>query len=158
MAAKIDSAGNPGSMDTAYLMTQIGPGTTSAEQLATSTFTAEQQFPTAPMTLFSGLTLEPGSHYLVLSLPNIGVDTSCVVGIFCKPVTAPEVTLISSGFGLSGAYGPAASFTMTPSLYIETLISGTAVPEPGTLSIAAPGLIGLGVSTTRKRVHPSVTI
>ena len=52
---------------TAYLMTRIGPGTTAAEEVAVASFTfPNAQFPSAVL-LFSGLTLGPGTYYLIVA-------------------------------------------------------------------------------------------
>ena len=58
---------------TAWLMKQVGPGTTSANQIAEAIFTTpsstinNQDLTTAPYTtLFGGLNLPPGTYYLVL--------------------------------------------------------------------------------------------
>ena len=61
----------------AYLLTQIGPGTTSANEIASGLYTAPEisveahsDLDSAPYTLlFSGLNLAPGTYYLVLEGP-----------------------------------------------------------------------------------------
>ncbi|MGA2255528.1 MAG: hypothetical protein ABSG53_12765, partial [Thermoguttaceae bacterium] len=61
ITAEIDPGIGSGTSGTAYLMTQIGPGTTSAEQIATASFSATgSAFSPALNTLFTGLTLGPG--------------------------------------------------------------------------------------------------
>lgn len=53
---------------TAYLMTQVGPGTTTANQIASADF-AVTALPFGPdlTTLFTGLTLGPGTYYLIIT-------------------------------------------------------------------------------------------
>jgi hypothetical protein len=55
---------------TAYLMTQIGPGTTSAQQEASDNFAAASGI--SLTNLFSGLTLPPGLYYLVVTSSSLG--------------------------------------------------------------------------------------
>ena len=60
-----NSFGGLGSVpETAYLMTKIGPGTTVAQQVATSNFSSPAGLGT--INIFSGLSLGPGTYYLVL--------------------------------------------------------------------------------------------
>jgi hypothetical protein len=54
-----------GGQGVAYLMTQIGPGTTIASEIARNSFSFPSSI--APVSLFSGLTLPAGTYYLVLA-------------------------------------------------------------------------------------------
>jgi hypothetical protein len=56
------------SSGTAYLVTQIGPGATPASEVASSSFSVTGSY--TPTTLFTGLALQPGMYYLVLSASN----------------------------------------------------------------------------------------
>src|SRR5271170_4119625 len=68
ITAEIDPGTGSGLSGTAYLMTQIGPGTTVADQIGSATFTASGLTFTPQLnTLFTDLTLGPGNYYLVLS-------------------------------------------------------------------------------------------
>jgi hypothetical protein len=89
---------------TAYLMSAIGPGATSASEIvAPVTFTAPlgpvgNSGPSlAPTVLFSGLTLAPGTYYLVLTAPfQAGTNGSALtwqIPTNLVLVTAPSVTL-----------------------------------------------------------------
>jgi hypothetical protein len=54
----------------AYLMTAIGPGTTVASQAATAPFFVPGTLVTPTSAdLFSGLSLGPGTYYLLLTVP-----------------------------------------------------------------------------------------
>jgi hypothetical protein len=64
-------SGDPTSIMTAYLTTQIGPGTTVADQIASAILTPPSADTTGVL-LLSGLNLGPGTYYLVLSGPATG--------------------------------------------------------------------------------------
>jgi hypothetical protein len=143
----------------AYLTTGIGPGTTSANEIAHTQFTVPSgQGPVCspascgfPITLFSGLSLGPGNYFLTLGLPSRG--SSFVVGWF--PVFNPTV-VEDMGVSVSGgdayiarpasSYAPASVFAFYDgsgpftTLGMDFTVTTAAVPEPGSVA-----LIGLGV-------------
>ncbi|HKQ37867.1 MAG TPA: PKD domain-containing protein [Verrucomicrobiae bacterium] len=51
---------------TAYLMRRVGPGTTTADQVAVASVTFPMAYP-ADVLIFSGLTLGPGTYYLIVA-------------------------------------------------------------------------------------------
>jgi hypothetical protein len=140
----------------AYLMTAIGPGTTSASQVATAPIV----FPDSPtdLALFSDLSLDPGTYYLLLT-GNTSGQTSA-----WSDTSNPTIT---TGFGVTRqvginytdqvnppAYAPDAVYIYYPydnSGYALVNISGTAIPEP---SFGALIGIALGMVVWRFRTHP----
>lgn len=122
---------------TAYLMSQIGPGTTLSHQLATSTLV-----PTGIndwLTLFTGLTLNAGTHYLVLSgTPNLSTGWAVatdpqVIQLAAGVTTASYIANAASG-GVS-LYPPAGTFGTLNLTPWQFAVTGDPVPEPamGTL-------------------------
>jgi hypothetical protein len=150
ITAEIDPGTAPGTSGTAFLMTQIGPGTTSAEQIATASFSATGAANSPVLnTLFSGLTLGPGDYDLVLG-PSLGLGwETATAGI--TPVTAPGVAFVSDDYGTSAGYPPASSFSSKLGNDLEFTVSGTAVPEPATLALLGSALLGLGMIHLRGR-------
>jgi hypothetical protein len=146
----------------AYLTNAIGLGTTAASVVAQVSFTTPLVgSPTdlnvvAPVTLFTGLTLSPGTYYLVLGGPNhvLFVDPFDWLG-------QPNPTAaIASGFSVGPAF---AAFSVSPALDVFepnnafVLISATdfgqpffrltgdvvqdaSVPEPATLLLVGGGI------------------
>jgi hypothetical protein len=136
----------------AYLMTAIGPGTTTSSQLASVPVT----FPGAATStvLFSGLSLGPGTYYLLLS----GNTLNQLAGWEVTYSNSPTITTDSGVTRTPGdyftdalpvAYPPSATFTFTPyessDGYLLYSVTGTPVttPEPstGTLLSVALGLM-----------------
>lgn len=142
---------------TAWLTNAIGPGATSANVIANATFTAPEltssqllDLNTAPTTtLFSGLSLDPGTYYLVLKGPElssyfnsyewlgdyIGVAVTTVSGFSVGPY----------GWTVAAAsFPPSSSFTEAEaSRYLFYSVEGTAVPVPPTMLLLGSGLLGL---------------
>jgi hypothetical protein len=143
----------------AFLTNSIGPGTTVANQIASTYLPlASTRFPLTNYTLFSGLNLSPGDYYLTLAGtavmgPGWGVNpTDTLAG------STPGFTFLSEGAstnptvenGLS-SYRPASTFfdivpSASPAAYSLMLqldgdVSPTSTPEPAEL-----GLIGIGLT------------
>jgi hypothetical protein len=150
ITAEIDPGTGSGLSGTAYLMTQIGPGTTVADQLATATFTASGSAYVPQLnTLFTGLTLGPGDYYLVLSSADGLGWNDAVRGT--APVTASGVSLLSLNYTDSpAAYAPAGNFSNALGNDPEFTVTGSPVPEPGSLALFCIAMLGLGGTVKSK--------
>ena len=140
----------------AYLMNQIGPGTTAlANQIASATITPVTGFETD--TLFSGLALSPGTYYLVLTgtfatlpAPNWFQSDTAVVTTDTG-VTRGAEEVASLGGGVNTGYVPASTFAVqgcgTPASCTVNLLvsvtgnSTTAAPEPSSLGLVFGGAL-----------------
>ena len=146
-------AGNEG---TAYLMTQIGPGTNATHEIASATV-AYPVFPGLQnptfTTVFSNLTLGPGTYYFVFQ--SDVQDNSNFLATFTGTSVSTQLGLQFLGdYGytnLPGYYGPAQQMGAFDSSNYRVRIEGrelpgAATPEPGTLALTlgAGVLIGFG--------------
>jgi len=163
---------------TAYLMTQIGPGTTSADEVTAPAAISTSDFGLSSITLFSGLTLPAGTYYLVIASDgNLGwfgwPDPSIVAPVTPfitkdSGVTTPtEPNLVINNTADVASFAPASDFasdggapdfgctTPCPGLLLfaatGTPASTTVVPEPSTGTLV-PVAVGLGVFFYRRRV------
>jgi hypothetical protein len=140
---------------TAYLMTKIGPQTTPADEIARADF----RFPsvTTQVTLFSELTLGPGTYYLVLgSMASSGQIGGMRDAFDCGSTCSfsPPTVLAETGVtrhpdylavsGSVAAYTPASAFQqgigMRGDPFLEFTVSSdpvtiASVPEPGNLQV-----------------------
>jgi hypothetical protein len=159
---------------TAYLTTEIGPGTTATDEIAHSAFTVPTQLPVcspsscgAFVTLFSGLTLGPGDYFLTMGPPTGGLSA---VGWF--PAINPTVVedigvtqgpcVFASGTEVA-PYPPASAFGSALGVcgrddvmnFTVTGAAATSAPEPVAAILIASGALFLliirrPVSTTRQ--------
>jgi hypothetical protein len=135
----------------AYLTTSMGDGTTVANQVAITTFTAPAA-PSSWISLFSGLTLPPNSYYLM-----IFADPGSVIA---WDATSPSTATTTLGAGvtltstflydglalasLGGPYAPYPPATVGIGFQDNLLINVTSVPEPSPLPLmAGAALAGL---------------
>lgn len=145
-----DSAGTGTASATAYLMTQIGSGATAANEVVapvTASVTGNPPLNTMT-TIFSGLTLGPGTYFLVLD-PNSSD--------FHWDLTIPPAVTTDSGVtgGVSQAsatvagFAPASSFGSESFSFIYEVTGSaagsTSAPEPSTavLFVAGAGAIAV---------------
>lgn len=107
---------------TAYLMTQIGPGTTTAQQVASSSYSVLDSS-LSLTNLFTGLTLESGTYFLVVtSEPTGGWDTPYTAGPAVVTtgagVTRGAQYIVNDGNGVPNlAYPPASTFSALNEVY-----------------------------------------
>lgn len=156
IAASLTSstAGRTGS---AYLTNQIGPGTTIANQIATTGFTFAQvgnAFDVSYVNLLSGLTLGPGTYYLVLASANTvsdsgisggsGVTYSTAAGVSVGPMQLSNI--VNAGF-------PPASTGISTSTVGNRFftVNGDPVPEPSTVFLFGGGLLAFAALRLRSR-------
>src|SRR5262249_8619692 len=146
---------------TAFLMTQVGPGTTAANQIASTPFTVTgTAFSPTLVTLFTGLTLGPGTYHLVLSAPadqSAGWDFVLFPSTAC---TAPGVTLGNGNLsGIEAGYPQATNFSDLFDNLLEFSVTGGAVatPGPSTILLLSAGLLAMAargrIPRLGKRMH-----
>lgn len=148
---------------TAYLMNAIGAGITPASEVgAPADFTAPLgsiSGPVSPTVLFSGLNLGPGTYYLVLSAPFrtglLQTGSDLVWQIPTDPVTTTaDSATIGNAFEANTTLFPAAPFPPASTFLLAAppMFDVTTVPEPSSLLLLGPGLLGLmGMGLRRKR-------
>jgi hypothetical protein len=147
----VNSAAAPG---TAYLTTSLGPG--AANFVAPVSFVVPAtQTTAAPVTLFTNLTLTPGTYYLTIS----NADSNNLGWNFVQgggtPTTGPGVTLNGAGMidvqdnAAPGSYSPPASPTFVPAFAggsnFVLLFSVTATAATGVPSLSGMALLGLAI-------------
>ena len=153
-----------GRTGTAFLTTQIGPGTTIAQQLASTAFTfalvPDLSTTLSYVNLFSGLSLGPGNYFVVFSSTNTVNDSGISVNLAATYTTAPGVSVgveqFASGAGLNPAFPPASTFNPATSgnrfFRVDgTPAGGTAIPEPATMLLLGTGLAGVGAIVRKRR-------
>jgi hypothetical protein len=136
---------------TAYLTTQVGAGTTVAQQIATAPISTTATVGTSTQ-LFSGLNLPAGTYFLVVS-PTAGVagpntlnwstnfNVNGVTVTTAAGVTAnPDFQL----FGVAAAYPPASTFNSNKGkILLYSVLAGVAGAV--TAAAGAPLLTGWGM-------------
>jgi hypothetical protein len=131
--------------DTFFLTTQLGPGTTTANEIARITLTVPAG-PQSVLPIFSGLTLAAGNYFLVLGGPF-------TPAIFWSTSDSPTITtgagVTFHGTGVASPkcgvcpYVPATTFDTSSQFHYLFDVSGTAVPEPTTALFFLAGLLAL---------------
>jgi hypothetical protein len=146
----------PAELGEAYLMSAIGLGTTAASQVvAPVSFTTplvgnpDDLNAVTPVTLFTGLTLSPGTYYLVLGGPVSAVwaDPFDWLGQESSTVTTAAGFSLGPLFqALSGldAFEPNNEFVASRATQPFFRVSGVeaaTVPEPATLLLVGSGIV-----------------
>ncbi len=135
VSISISSGGGSG---TAYLTTSIGPGTTSAAQVASANLSLPSglfSYTSTNLTLFSGLTLPPNTYYVSFSSTTTNPPGSGLA------IVAQNTPVVAAGIKIGGAlyatsiptYSPAASYQPQGSvgLWLPVLtMTGTQVTLP----------------------------
>jgi hypothetical protein len=162
---------------TAYLTTQIGPGTTVMDEVAHAAFTVPLQLPVcspagscgANVTLFSALRLGPGDYFLTMGPPIAGdsvaawfpaINPTVIedTGVTLGPcVVAFNVAI--APYPPASAFGPVGSCGATDNtpLVMNFTVTGTAenaVPEPAPVALIGCGALFLLIrQANRKSEH-----
>jgi hypothetical protein len=145
-AKLLDFSASAPATATAFLTNQIGAGTTQlANEVANGPISISNTTYTNVL-LFSGLTLGPGTYYLVI---QNGSNLSWG-GTFGTPTTVQTGAGVTVGptsgfaFGPPAPYAPASTFTnkTTRFLFSVTGNAGAAVPEPALGLLVSAGLGG----------------
>lgn len=162
ISAEINTGQTPGAIGDAYLTNQIGTGTTTANQIAATAYSvtgANNAY--SDVTLFTGLTLGPGTYYLVITSPDYnttsngeGWELDLSSGVADTGVALMSAVNTYPNSGIQ-TYAPADSFTGNIGGnsydFSVTAEPTAATPEPAPLAclIAA---VGLGAVLRRKRL------
>lgn len=146
----IASLGDESSGDTgvAYLSTSIGPGATALDIQSFS-------FPgggAGPVTLFSGLTLGPGTYFLVVAPSDGQTFVEASWSETSSPAVVSDFGETTNGFGVASfislANPPAVDWASVPDLNLLFSVTGNSVPEPSSGVLLGSALLGL---TTLRR-------
>jgi hypothetical protein len=144
---------------TAYLMTQVGPGTTSANEFGGNAHFSINigNLTTTPITLFSGLTLSPGTYFLVISQLQSSLVWDAGTTFPNSVVLGTGVTQAVNPFGAAAAeapYAPASIFSLTQgnsAIFSVTGDLAASVPEPANTFVVLAALGSLVMALPRNR-------
>jgi hypothetical protein len=154
--------GNPSeeATGTAYLMMKIGAGTTMTEELASAPVSVKGNPGLDSMTtIFSGLSLGPGTYYLVIDPSSVNLPSSMDWDEAGTPTqtfgTGASDVMAFTATTTNAAFPPANTFASDPFTPIFSVTGDLGVitsptPEPSTTILLACGLAALAV--TRKFV------
>src|SRR6202142_444685 len=144
---------------TVYLMNQIGPGTTSANQVAAPVSVSGLTNAFASKTLFSGLTLPPGSYYVVLIPTNASPMSMSPDGTNVGTLVTTGTSVTSLGVGVPSTIAgdpPASAVTLSPPGNLYLSVTGTpaappSTPAPPSLLLTLAGLACVGCWFARRK-------
>jgi len=150
------------STGTAYLMNQIGPGTTAANEVTSPFSIVVTGNPgiNVMTPLFSGLSLGPGTYYLVIAPNNGDFVLDWVLTGPPLQTLGPGVTQNPDQFAGSPApFAPASSFSDTSFSRIFSVtgdaVTGTSAPEPSTIGVILLGAAVLAARSYRLSARTS---
>jgi len=144
---------------TVYLVNSIGPGTTSANQVAAPVSVSGLTGSFGSITLFSGLTLPAGNYYVVLVPTNTNPMSSSPEGqSSANTVTTTGASVTALGAGVPSSplagYPPASSVTLS-SGNIDISVTGTQAPNltpaPSSLILVSIGLVCASLWLARRK-------
>jgi hypothetical protein len=119
-------------------------------ELATASFSGSGG-PPSSVTVFSGLSLGPGTYYLTL----VGSGTDIVSSNIATTTVAPGVTINLDYRMLSiGAYAPASTLdsSYTDGIHFNFQVTGVQTPEPPPILTSGVALIlGIFVTAAQRR-------
>ena len=149
----MDLATNNGSGSTvsAFLTSQIGPGTTIAEQLATQVVVVAPG--SATYNLFSGLSLGPGNYFVTVD-PADGVTGILGGGAPVAPTLGLGVTSLGE-FTMGADIYPPAGTAAEATFGLRFNVTGEIVPEPTSIGLLATGAIFVVGVYRRRRFKPA---
>jgi hypothetical protein len=142
---------------TAWLTTQIGPGTTVADERATTTLDPGAAY-TSLTTVLSGLTLPAGTYNFVVTGTQY-LDDEYSGGNSYTTVEAPGVSFqdfVTDGSmpGYYYAYPAASTFSSDSRNWNFQITGDPMAPEPTSFAMGALGCLGaLGWSWSRRRAR-----
>jgi len=149
--------GNPETV-TAYLTTAVGPAAGTPITSATVSIpSVANDSAITPTTLFSGLTLTPGSYYLTLfnsdTTGNVNVRWARgTTATFGPGVSANGEFFANATSGTPNTTNPWQSTFATSNLYDNGFsVNGTPVPEPSTFVMASMSVVALGFAYRARR-------
>jgi hypothetical protein len=143
--------GGAGKSATAYLMNQIGPGTTAANEVVAPFAISDPLASSSSIMLFSGLTLGPGTYYLLIDGTNAAnpVGWPGTIGPTYTEDTGVSGVQELVVSGTEASFSPASTFSTTSSGAFFFSVTGTpgvassVAPEPGTIALLGAGIAGL---------------
>ena len=135
--------GDSGATGVAYLTTRIGSGTTTANQIASTSFA----FPTTSSLtpVFSGLSLGGGTYFLIIQQTATGSTGNGVWQGTTSPTVTAATYVTANGEnwynGSFPSYVPASSFGFGSTTYYEYRVVSVPEPSVGWLILLGGGFI-----------------
>lgn len=121
----------------AYLTTQVGPGTTTAQQIATTPISVSTNNAFSLVTLFSGLTLNPGTYYLLIVSDTTNLILGSPISGWILTWAGSDSAVITCGTGVTP--GPALFGPLPPTGYPPSNTFTAISPPTRNLLFAATG-------------------
>jgi hypothetical protein len=147
VSAKLTSSGAANQTGRAFLTTQIGPGTSTNNEIASGSFTFPLQL--TNVTLFEGLYLPPGPYYLSIIGDSSNWGSCWETVSATNLATGPDVVSLG-GFGASGglnAYFPATSAYSDLAIPPKLTIQGIDLTHPVLQITLDTNLVSISWST-----------
>jgi hypothetical protein len=146
--AELFNSGSGTATGNAYLMTQVGSGVTSSQQIGSTYPISVSSGTPALVTLFSNLTLGPATYYVVINNTSAGSARLAWAGYCCSVSmdVGPGVTAHGDGWASGAAsYAPSDDFINKSNTYFfsatGTVGSVSPVPTLSTWAMLATALL-----------------